>query len=252
MNEWELLDILIRIGRAMTVYGAETYRVEDSLKRICAAYGHTEAEIFAVPSYIEMTVICKDGTPVTRSCRIKYSEANLGRLDRYNSLSRYICRTMPSYEKVISKIELTEKSPEYPRFMMCFGSFAAGAAFSLLFGGNWKDAAAAAMISGLIYLIGEYLDKIDSGTFMRSICCSAVLTMLAVFSSRIGFTAGFDKVIIGGIMVLVPGVTMTNCMRDFLAGDYISGMYRLAEALLDAAGIAVGSGIVVAAVVTMK
>ena len=122
----------------------------------------------------------------------------------------------------------------------------------MLFGGNWKEAAAAAVISGIVYLIGEYLDKIDSGTFMRSICCSAVLTMLAVLSSWIGFTEGFDKVIIGGIMVLVPGVTMTNCMRDFLAGDYISGMYRLAEALLDAAGIAVGSGIVVAAAVTMK
>ena len=49
-----------------------------------------------------------------------------------------------------------------------------------------------------------------------------------------------DIVIISSIMPLVPGVAITNAVRDTLQGDYISGCARVLEAFLKAAGIAVG------------
>ena len=61
----------------------------------------------------------------------------------------------------------------------------------------------------------------------------------------------FDKVIISSFMTLVPGVAITNCMRDFIAGDLLAGIYNLTEALLIAAGMAVGAGVVIAAAVAV-
>ena len=82
--------------------------------------------------------------------------------------------------------------------------------------------------------------------FFESVICSVVTASLAVIISRIGLTDGFDKVIIGVSMNLVPGITLTNCMRDFIAGDFLAGMYTLVEALLVAVGMAVGAAAAIA------
>ena len=60
-----------------------------------------------------------------------------------------------------------------------------------------------------------------------------------------GFPVHYDKIIIGGIMPLVPGIPLTNSIRDFINSDYLSGSIRLIDALLTAFCIAVGVGIVI-------
>ena len=49
-----------------------------------------------------------------------------------------------------------------------------------------------------------------------------------------------DKVLIGIIMLLIPGIMLTNSIRDILLGDIISGSLRLVEAILMAATLALG------------
>ena len=52
-----------------------------------------------------------------------------------------------------------------------------------------------------------------------------------------------DTVMIGSFMPLVPGMAITNAVRDTLRGDYLSGGARVMEAFLKALGIAIGIGI---------
>ena len=49
-----------------------------------------------------------------------------------------------------------------------------------------------------------------------------------------------DLVMIGDIMLLIPGVAMTNATRDMLSGDTISGVMRFVESLLWAVALALG------------
>ena len=49
-----------------------------------------------------------------------------------------------------------------------------------------------------------------------------------------------DKIMIGDIMLLIPGIAMTNAIRDMLMGDTISGLMRLIESILWAGSLAVG------------
>ena len=51
-----------------------------------------------------------------------------------------------------------------------------------------------------------------------------------------------DKILIGVIMLLIPGVATTNSARDMLVGHTISGLLRLAESLLLAGALALGFG----------
>lgn len=49
-----------------------------------------------------------------------------------------------------------------------------------------------------------------------------------------------DKIIIGDIMLLIPGIAMTNAVKDMLVGDTIAGTMRLLESLLWAGALAGG------------
>ena len=57
---------------------------------------------------------------------------------------------------------------------------------------------------------------------------------------RLGAQFHADKVLIGIIMLLIPGIMLTNSIRDILLGDIISGSLRLVEAILMAAVLALG------------
>lgn len=46
-------------------------------------------------------------------------------------------------------------------------------------------------------------------------------------------------------MLLVPGLIITNAIRDTIAGDLVSGISRAIEAIFIAIAIAVGSGIII-------
>ena len=50
----------------------------------------------------------------------------------------------------------------------------------------------------------------------------------------------FNRVVIGGIIPLVPGVAFSTSIREFFNGDYLSGVIHLIAALLTAVCIALG------------
>ena len=101
----------------------------------------------------------------------------------------------------------------------------------------------------LINFISVRLKVINASAFLNAVVCSAAISVIAVALSHTGLIKSFDKMIIGASMALVPGVALTNCMRDFISGDFISGIYTLTEAVLIAVGMAVGAGSAVAAVI---
>ena len=72
--------------------------------------------------------------------------------------------------------------------------------------------------------------------FIASFCCG-ISTLLFC---RIGPQLHADKILIGIIMLLIPGIMLTNSIRDILLGDIISGSLRLVEAILMAATLALG------------
>lgn len=250
MTSKELLKITSRIGSMLTEYGAEIYRVEDSINRIAAAYGYgggdRRVEVFAIPTLLVVTVNEGDREPLTQTRRIVHRETNLDRVDKLNNLSRYICTEKPEPDVIERHLDEITKRKVYGDLVQ-YGSYAVvGATFSLFFGGVAADAVSAGVISLLVLFISKLADRIKPSVFFRSVICSLVLASLAVIISRIGLTDGFDKVIIGASMNLVPGITLTNCMRDFIAGDFLAGLYTLIEAVLTAVGMAVGAASAIA------
>lgn len=243
MKTEKLLSLVMEIGQKMLENGAEIYRVEESIVRICKSYGAKSVEVFAIPSSIIVTLDMGE-EKTTMSKRIFPKETNLDIVDKLNNLSRYICSVKPDTVTIEKLLNDIVKSPVYSNFLIGLCYLFIPAAFALFFGGNARDAVVASLIGVIIKVLLDVLSKMKTNTVFTNILCSAVSSVLAILSVRASIGTHYDKIIIGTIMLLVPGLILTNSMRDFIMGDLMAGTLRLIEAVLVATGIAIGVALV--------
>ena len=92
-----ILHEALNIGEQMLICGGEVSRVEDTISRICRAYGMKKVDVFSITSCIIVTIETEEGELVTQTRRVGGYETNLNRLAELNALSREICakRTRP-------------------------------------------------------------------------------------------------------------------------------------------------------------
>lgn len=243
----ELMDLSFNVGYRLLENGAETYRVEESIGRILTAYGIIGGEVFAIPSCIIVTIRTDSAGRsqfYTRMKRIYTRVTNLDRVSRLNDICRKICRDTPDCSEACSRIEQIALEKGYPFWarLLSFAMISFG--FSLFWGGSLSDALWAALCGmGLGWSLAG-MGKFQTNWFFAHIAGSAVVASIAFAGLKLGACAHLDKVIIGTLMNLVPGSAITNGMRDIIAGDLLSGIIKLTEALMVAVGIAIGTGVV--------
>jgi uncharacterized membrane protein YjjP (DUF1212 family) len=235
--------IAVEAGRIILENGGETYRVEDTIVRICTAFGVRHAESFVTPTGIMMSAIDKDGSTISIIKRIKIRTVNLEKICRVNDLSRNIYKYVNSEDAVINILKEIDNAPRYGHWETIFFSSLAAGFFTLLFGGELRDFFLAIIIGFFIKSTTIYLSKLSINDFFINIVGGAIGALSALIFNEIGLVGNFDKLVIGSIMLLVPGLAITNAIRDTIAGDLVAGMTRSLEAFLVAIGIAVGSGI---------
>ena len=127
----ELLTATTALGYDILRHGAETYRVEECITRMCRAYGYPQAEVFVIPSSIVVTITAPDGEYLTRTRRVLRRDTDLDKVDRLNALARRICETTPTYTEVITGLETIEAGPVYGNGTQLFGFGLISACFTL-------------------------------------------------------------------------------------------------------------------------
>jgi len=242
-SEW--LYRLLDLGQYMLQSGGEVSRVEDSLRRLCVAYGAERADVFIITSSIVVTIYAPAYGALTQTRRITGSaQFDLQRLEQLNQLSRQACGEGLPVEALSQRLEEIRTAPGYslPTLLVIYALISAS--FSLFFGGSWRDAIA----SGLIGVALKYLDhairRTEASAFLSSLICSCLGGALAALSVRIGLGESADMISIGNIMLLIPGIALTNSLRDMFSGNTISGLLRFIEAVLLALTIAFGFALV--------
>lgn len=240
MDNELLLECALDIGEQMVICGAEISRVEDTIERICRAYGAQRVDVFTITSCIIATVKFDDDHPITQTRRIRASSNDLTKLDRLNALSRRICEVKPDCAEIRREFKLMSASKPYPILGQYVNFALVSAAFSVFFGGSWADA----LVSGVIGIILKWLTllcaRYDINSVLSNVVCSMVGGYIAVLALRMGLGDSFDKIAIGNIMLLIPGIQLTNSLRDMIGGDTVSGILRLCNALLGSVAIAIG------------
>lgn len=236
----EYLYVALGIGEQMLKSGAEISRVEDTLRRICLSFGAERVDVFTITSSIVVTIYSGQFGSITQTRRITSTQYDLYRLDYLNNLSRQICKQHLTVDEVRQKLEQEEAGKTYPLPVQLLVFALISGSFSLFFGGSAMDAVVSAAIGMLLKCLSSLLKKLAMNVFLSALLCSLLGGLLAILSVNAGLGDSMDKISIGNIMLLIPGVTLTNSMRDMFSGDTISGALRFTEAILLAMTIAFG------------
>ena len=241
MDYYLLADLAVKIGHKLAVSGAETFRVEETMRRIIASYG-IEGEVFAIPGAVAVSFEAANSKPLTIMKRVGFHGNDLEAVEKINALSRRICTEVPEPQEAERWFgETLAGMRSYTRLVYYFGSFLGAAGFCCVFGGSPRDWLWAGFSGLVIGLVTRIMDKFEVNPFFSTIAASFLMAIPAYIAAGLGLADCAPAVIIGALMLLVPGLLITNSMRDIIYGDTSSGVTRIVQVLLSAFAIAMGT-----------
>ena len=241
----KVLCVALDVGESILHSGGEINRVENTIELVCRAYGAKHVEVFTITSLIVAEVRMTDNSYSSQIRRVLQSEigTDLDMLERLNALSRKICAEKTDPDLAVKMIKDAKKTHKVPRYFPVVGAALATGAFAVFFGGNLVDGIIAAVIGIIITLIDnnkpKFINKMAS-TVIYSFFGGILSFLFSFIASKIGLLVKVDMVMIGTIMILIPGVSFGYALRDLMFGDTLSGTLKMIQAVLLAAMIALG------------
>lgn len=227
------------IGEQLLICGAEVGRVEDTIRRICLAYGAERADVFSITSSIVTTIYGNFGA-CTQTRRVQGMKNDLNKLDELNQLSRKICMDKPAPQQIKKELNRINNGPGYSFGELVLIYAVVSGSFAVFFGGDWKDMAASAAIGIILKFLEAFVKKGIVNSLVTALICSAAGGFLANLAVYLHLGTHVDLISIGNIMLLIPGIPFTNSVRDMFSGDMITGLIRFVESIILALVIALG------------
>ena len=282
MDDKSIANMAVLAGEIMLRSGAETYRVEDTIKHILDTAGESggdrgdgssgtgaggtvnarangtspsrraesagavRTESLVMLTGIIVTIERPGQEAVTVMRRVHDRGTNMHRIVEVNEISRKYCAGELSAEETWEKLK-SIKGRQYTVWMYNIATVLVPAGFAPLFGGGLREIPAAAAVGVLLAVVMTAGKRMRISSFILNMICAGGVAAAAMALKAWNPALNMDTVIISGIMTLVPGVAITNAIRDTLRGDYISGGARALEAFVTAAAVAIGAGVGIAA-----
>ena len=251
-----LMETALLAGVILLENGGETFRAEETAVIICHSGGNTEAEVIALPTGIFITTGQDKNSKASSILRIKKRSVNLYKVERVNAYSRAFAKGELTLPELHEKLEALKNSVIYQKLFLAIAAGISSAMFSLLFEAAFNltvlfDIA----ITFFCAFSAQYLclsAKLKNAyLFTMTFISSVIIAISAILCCEIFKTGNLSCIIIGSITPLLPGISLTNAIRDTVMGDILSGTARIVETLLIAVAIAGGVGIVLAGYVNL-
>ncbi|MEH7124926.1 threonine/serine exporter family protein [Bacillus sp. JJ1773] len=241
---FEVIDLCLLAGKIMLQCGGETYRVEDTMTRIAAALGIPHSHSYVVPTGIIFSI---DGTEPAKLIRISERTTDLYKVTLVNGISRKISSGEMDIKEAFIKLNEIEKANfTFPIYQQILAASISSGCFLLMYLGKWSDFLPAIISGGLGFICFIYIHRLVKIKFFSEFLAAFIIGLSAYFFVRTGIGTQLDKIIIGSVMPLVPGLLITNAIRDLMAGHLVAGLSKGAEAFFTACAIGTGVAVVVA------
>jgi uncharacterized membrane protein YjjP (DUF1212 family) len=240
----DVLRLALFLGELMLSNGAETYRVEDSVLRVCKSRGFNHINVFTSPTVIIISDERFDGLSFMKT--IKSRAINLNKISLLNNFSReFVNNNEMGIEDAIKELKELNSVASYPPNIVYFSTGLSSACFGCLLGGNDIVNFLFTFITSILAVISyKKIMKISSIPAFSSLAASLLIASAGVLLTQVGFLDTPRMLIVGSIMPLLPGVSFIKGIRDLISGDLMSGVARAFDAGMTALSIACGVGLI--------
>ena len=240
MEAKQVLEIALSTGQMLMSNGAETYRVEETIERICSSY-NLECECIATAKGVFVSVVDINNEKVTSLKKIRITRVDLYRIELINSFSRSIKNNPVCYKEAKKTLKDIEDAPYFSFPVRLMAASMTSFIYSLFFNGTIYEAIISAVISMGIYFMIEKVSKVGFFQFFEFFFSGFIIGGASLIAENLLPFVNKGHIITGAIMILIPGVALTNGIKDIIYGQFTAGMSKFGEAMLII--IAVGAGI---------
>lgn len=242
-NQEKQIDVInacLLAGRILVENGSEISRAVDTMQRIAKNAGMKSVQLFVTVTGIMLSV---NNHPNAQVAGIDHRTIDLDKVARVNELSREFAVGKIELSQMVDRLsEIDNNTPTFPFWIKFLAAGLLSAVLLIVFTHEYVDAPAGFVIGAVGYAVFYFFNRMFKVQFISEFFASIVIGIMAALAVKFGVGTYLDNLIIGGVMPLVPGVPITNAVRDTVAGNLISGPARAVEACLSV--VAIGSGIV--------
>ena len=184
MDYNRIVQEILNIGEELLKSGAEIFRVEDSLYRMCRSYGFVRSDVYASQINIQMTVETPEGEIITQIRYIEMTSPHYDKLDQLNNLSRYVCANTPKQAEIHERYEKIAKSKVLAFPLMVLAQIVSGTSFAIFFGGGRNDAIVAVFASAAMALTGYWIGKQEKNPMIYNLVLAFVTEMVILLAEK--------------------------------------------------------------------
>ena len=236
----KLLNFSVKIAKSMLSYGAEVYRVEDTVNRIYKSFDNIKAANSLVTyNFVIVSFTYNDNT-YTAMRRVILGDRDLEKIALLNDISRKMVMGGCTLDYAFKKMREIKAKSRYSSYIVIHALMMSAPFFAIMFGGTFKDSLFAFFIMAIEAMFLILTAKYKLTSFVSNFLGAFISTILVMVLNKFFFIHNPFSIIIVSLMPLVPGVQVTNAVRDFMAGDYLSGMIGIQAAIFVSTAIALG------------
>lgn len=235
------LDLILKAGRILTESGAEVFRIEETMAHMALALGVTDFNASVINRAIMVSGESQKNYQEARVTSTGSTSINLKKLEAINHLSRTLVANphMP-LDTIKARLNQIEKSVEYSFLIILIAYFIGAGAFSLSLGSSLKDSLISATAGALAGWSLTTLTRYIHTSYLLTIAASSVITLIANIAFLTDISDKRSLIILGALMILVPGAVFVNAIREFAQNNFLLGTSLLISALLTCSSISAG------------
>ena len=242
----DAVGFVLRLGRALHVYGIPAHRLEEVMGKAAERLG-LQGQFFSTPTAIFASFGRQDEQR-TFLMRVTPGEVNLGKIAELDDVTTGVLRGALDPAEGSKQIDSILAEPHHYGASLTTIAFSlASAAASRFLGGGVKEIAASALIGLVIGLLSLLVGKYQSfGKVFEFMAAGAASALAGSFTFVFGAYA-VSNATLAGLIVLMPGLTLTIALIELSTRNLSSGTSRLSGAfvifLSIGFGVAVGGAI---------
>lgn len=241
----DILDLALWAGQLLLQHGADCYLIEETTHRLATAMGADWADVLVHANAIVIS-ISVNGAYLTKSRRAPDRGVNMMVVQRIYQLRLDLSEHSHTPAQAIEKVEKTlldfkvAGKHHYPRWLVVILIGLSCAAFSRLFGGDYTIFAITALAAGAGMAVRQQLAKRHVNLYLTVFSTALVATLIASCAPILGLGNKPEIAIAASVLLLIPGVPLTNAFSDLIRGFTLVGLARGTIGALITLSIALG------------
>ncbi len=235
---------ILALGRALHGAGEPSNRLEELLEQVAARVG-LQAQFFITPTSL-FAAFGPEDRQRTHLIRTEPSAPDLGRLARLDTIVHQVLRgELTADQGSLAVLDADQRARARPPGLRVLGYALASAGAARVLGGGWREAGAAGTIGLVIGLVGLVAARREGlRRLFEPIAAFLAALLVAAWAHLLGGLA-LAITTLASVIVLVPGMTLTNAMAELTTRHLASGTARLMSAVMTF--VAMGFGVALAA-----